>query len=379
MRVLVLMGGDSTERDISLKTGEGIVRALGRLGHEVRAIDTATGRVLAGPEAARAADAARAEIARGSVAAGTAVASAPPASAPPATSPPALSVSRSLEAVRGATENADVVFIALHGGAGEDGTIQALLDLAGVRYTGSGVLASAVAMNKEMSKRLFLAAGIPTPRGVCVGAAVTAASIAALPSAVPAAIPAAVRDFAASAGWPIVVKPNDQGSTVGVTIARDERALADGFTLAARYSRDVLVEEYIPGRELTVAVVGGEALPVVEVIPESGFYDYEAKYTKGRTQYEVPADLPEPLGARVRELGAAAYRALGCAGVARVDFRLHRDGTPYCLEVNTVPGMTELSLVPMAARAIGVDYDALVARLLALALAGEARARDLRE
>jgi D-alanine-D-alanine ligase len=375
MKVLVLMGGDSTEREISLRSGEGIVRALGRLGHDVRAIDPATGRALLGDRAGAAAAVATARAAAGALAApGAAIerddgGATGVAAAAATVSPPVLSVSRSLEAVRGATEGAEVVFVALHGGAGEDGTIQALLDLAGVPYTGSGVLASAAAMNKDMAKRLFREAGIPTPRGLFLSAGTSAAASATAGVAAPL-----VREFAARTGWPIVVKPNDQGSTVGVTIARDAGALAEGLALAARHSPDVLVEEYIPGRELTVAVLGGEALPVVEVVPESGFYDYEAKYTKGRTQYDVPADLPEPQAMRVRELGVAACAALGCRGVARVDFRLHPDGTPYCLEVNTVPGMTELSLVPMAARAVGIEYDALVDRVLRLGVSGRERA-----
>jgi D-alanine-D-alanine ligase len=164
------------------------------------------------------------------------------------------------------------------------------------------------------------------------------------------------------------VKPNDQGSTVGVTIAHDARELDEGFALAARYTRQILIEEFIPGRELTVGVLGDEALPIVEIIPESGFYDYKAKYTKGESRYEVPARLPEPQAMRIRELGRAAFHALGCEGFARVDFRLHPDGTPYCLELNSIPGMTELSLFPMAARAVGIEYDALVEQIVRLAV-----------
>lgn len=346
MRVLVLMGGVSGEREISLRTGQGVVRALARLGHEVRAVDTGTGQRLL----TEAAGAKRLEAAEGG---GSRAWRAPETIAEIETLP-AVIAERSIDAVREATGGADVVFIALHGGAGEDGTIQALLDMVGVAYTGSGMLGSALAMNKEKSKRVFRDAGIPTPRGVFV----TTDGL---------TVPPQVREFPARAGWPLVVKPNDQGSTIGVTIAHNPVELAQGLAAAARISHDVLVEEFIPGRELTVAVLGDEALPVVEIIPESGFYDYEAKYSKGRSEYVVPAELPEPVALRIRELGVAAFRALGCRGVARVDFRLHPDGTPYCLEVNTVPGMTELSLVPMAARAIGIEYDELVARILALA------------
>ncbi len=335
MKVLVLMGGSSTEREISLRTGTGIVRALARLGHDVRALDTGTGQpLLLGTE--------------GEVSA-----------APGAT----VSAARVITALGDMAREVDVVFIALHGAEGEDGTIQALLELTGVPYTGSGILGSAVAMNKEMSRRLFKAAGIPVARGYFI-------------AEYDGAVPRGLREFAATVGWPLVVKPNDQGSTVGLTIATDTKTLDEGVALAARFSRDILIEEYIPGRELTVGILGDEALPVVEVVPESGLYDYEAKYTKGKSRYDVPANLPEPQAMRVRELGRAAFHAVGCRGFARVDFRLHPDGTPYCLEVNTIPGMTELSLLPMAARAVGIDYDALVEQLVQLALEKPAAARQ---
>lgn len=336
MKVLVLMGGRSAEREISLRTGEGIVRALGRLGHEVSAIDTATGAPLlaAGLEAV-------------------------PQSADGL---PAVTSGRALGAVGTAAQDVDVVFVALHGAEGEDGTIQSLLELAKVAYTGSGVLASALGMNKEMSRRLFHSAGVPIPRGLFL-------------EDYSGGVPRSVGDFVGKVGWPVVVKPNEQGSTVGVTIVRENAQLHGALALAARYGRDVLIEEFIPGRELTVGILGDEALPAVEIIPESGFYDFEAKYTKGQSRYEVPAKMPEPHAMRVRELGRAAFRALGCRGFGRVDFRLHPDGTPYCLEVNTIPGMTELSLLPMAARAVGIEYDALVEQIVRHAIEKEAPAR----
>lgn len=367
MKVLVLMGGRSTEREISLRTGTGIVRSLARLGHDVRALDTGTGEPLllaGGAEASTAASTAAGAAASAApgvgVGAGTAaLASRAPGGGTPAAAPGGA---RAIAALGQMAREVDVVFIALHGAEGEDGTIQALLELAGVPYTGSGILGSAVAMNKEMSRRLFKAAGIPVARGFFIAEHDGTA-------------PRGLREFAAATGWPLVVKPNDQGSTVGLTIATDAKTLDEGIALAARFSRDILIEEYIPGRELTVGILGDEALPVVEIVPESGLYDYEAKYTKGKSRYDVPANLPEPQAMRVRELGRAAFRALGCRGFARVDFRLHPDGTPYCLEVNTIPGMTELSLLPMAARAVGIDYDALVEQLVQLALGKPAPAR----
>jgi len=323
MKIIVLMGGRSTERAVSLTTGAGIAAALRRLGHEVQSLDAADGRALpAGAEAGAAA----LEVAAG----------------------PETALVRVPD-----LERAEVVFVALHGGAGENGTLSAVLDLAGLPYTGSGMLASALAMDKAMSKRLLEHAGIPTPPWL------------ALPSDAPPPDPA---DVGPLGGFPVVVKPNDQGSTVGLTIVEEARQLVPAFEEAARYSRQVLIERYIPGRELTVAILGHEALPVVEIVPEHGLYDYACKYTAGMSRYEVPAALPTDVAARVQELGLRAFETLGCRGVARVDFRLDPEGRPYCLEVNTVPGMTPTSLVPMAAKARGISYDEVVARMLAMAL-----------
>jgi len=327
MKVALLMGGRSAEREISLRTGRGIANALRNLGHEVLAIDAANGRLLpAGDEERGAGSAAEVRGLPTSVSAGIASAD-----------------------VLG---DADVVFLALHGGAGEDGTIQALLDLAGLPYTGSGLLASAPAMDKAMSKKVFEHEGIPTPRWQLVRAGE----------------PLPVVDAAVLGGWPIVVKPNREGSTVGLTIVSRDDDLPDAIDLAFEYGDEALIEEFIPGRELTVAVVGDEALPIVEIRPQGGHYDYESKYTAGKSEYFCPADLPEPLAARIRDYGVRAALALGCRGVSRADFRLSPQGEAWCLEVNTIPGMTPLSLVPMAAKARGMSYDQLVARMLELAL-----------
>src|SRR5262249_53584162 len=209
---------------------------------------------------------------------------------------------------------------ALHGGAGEDGTLQALLELSGKPYTGSGVLASALAMNKAMSKRGFERESIPTPawRLVTFGRQETF-------------------DTSELGDYPLVVKPNEQGSTVGLTIVTQPEDLDEALRLAFEYGVEALVEQFIPGRELTVAVLGDEALPIVEICPQGGHYDYESKYTAGRSEYFCPADLPEPLARYIQELGLRAAHALGCRGVSRVDFRLSPDDEPYCLEVNTIP------------------------------------------
>ena len=169
-------------------------------------------------------------------------------------------------------------------------------------------------------------------------------------------------------GYPIVVKPNDQGSTVGLTIVEDGERLLPAIKLAGEYSRHVLLESYIPGRELTVAVLGGQALPVVEISPKSGIYDYESKYGEGMSEYTCPAELPAPLSEELRTSALTAFAALGCRGYARVDYRLSPAGKPFCLEANTVPGMTELSLVPMAAAAVGIGFGELVERIAEMAL-----------
>jgi D-alanine-D-alanine ligase len=327
MKVVLLMGGRSSEREISFRTGQGVARALRNLGHEVVALDAANGRTLAAGEESNAG--ALPESERGL----------------PAVSIQAVSSAQ-------AVEDADVVFIALHGGAGENGTVQALLELAGKPYTGSGVMASAVAMNKAMSKRVFEREGILTPRWQLVSASDVEPVI----------------DADALGGYPLIVKPNEEGSTVGLTVVTAPGDLPDALQLAFDYGHEVLVEEYIPGRELTVAVIGDEPLPIVEIEPGSGHYDYEAKYTAGRSRYFCPADLPESQAAHIRELGARAARVLGCRGVSRTDFRLSPTGQPFCLEVNTIPGMTPTSLVPMAAKAQGMSYDQLTQKMIELAL-----------
>lgn len=324
MKVAVLMGGRSAEREISLRTGHGVVASLQRLGHGVTAVDAGTGRLL---EAGREEDAVQE----------TALEHAP------------ASTLVSASALR----DADIVFVALHGGEGENGTLQALLELAGKPYTGSGVLASAMAMNKAVSKRLFVHDDIPTPPWQLLPADAAADAV----------------DVARLGGYPVVVKPNEQGSTVGLTIVHDADGLPAALRAAAEHGHETLIERFIPGREMTVAVLGDQALPIVEIHPKSGLYDYESKYTAGRSAYDCPAELPADVTARMQDLGVRASRVLGCAGVSRVDFRLDPENEPYCLEVNTIPGMTPTSLVPMAARAAGMSYDQLVQRLLDLASA----------
>ncbi len=336
MKVAVLMGGRSGEREVSFSTGRGIAHSLRSLGHKVTSLDAADGTKL---EPGHEGEGARtlAEVR-------------------------ALPRELMLEALQqAAVREADVVFNALHGTFGEDGTVQAVLELMGKTYTGSGVLASALAMDKAMTKRVFEREALPTPHWMLLEAGV----------------PGSALDTSLLGGYPLVVKPNAEGSTIGLTIVRHPSELEPAIHRAAEHDVQVLVEQYIEGRELTVAVIGELAFPIVEIEPKSGFYDYTSKYTKGMTTYTCPAKLDKELTRHVRELAVEAAQVLGCRGVARVDFRLTEDDEPSLLEVNTLPGMTPTSLVPMAAAAKGMTYDQLVTRILDLALADTKVRRSL--
>ena len=350
MRIAILYGGNSAERDVSLVTGRAVGLALAERGHDVLLVDPARGDAPVGASEAAAA---------------AAIGSEPP---------PVVAESGSAVAAVGgeAVASADVVFVALHGGAGEDGTIQGLLDLAGKRYTGSGVLASALAMDKRASKIMFREVGVVTPdwRVLTLEDGPRPEVRGGSPS-FPADLDSTGGLEAVSqlGGLPVVVKPNDQGSTVGLSVVEAEKGLEPAIRLAAKYSPLVLMESFIAGRELTVAVLGGTALPVVEVIPRSGIYDYRSKYTKGMTEYVCPAELPQVVENELSVSALRAFASLGCRGYARVDYRLSNAGEVQCLEVNTVPGMTEVSLVPMAAAAAGITFGDLCERIVAMAVA----------
>jgi D-alanine-D-alanine ligase len=301
----VLKGGRSLERQVSLKSGARVEDALERLGHEVVGIDV--GHDL---------------------------------------------VSRLRETAP------DVAFICLHGRDGEDGTVQELLEIAGVPYTGSGVSACMRCADKVVAKHAMRDAGLPTPDFFAfsetafkqLGAADT--------------LPAIEERL----GFPMVVKPADQGSALGIRFAPDAAAVPAALVAAFSYSHKVLLERAVGGRELAVSILADEALPIVEAIPpEEDFYDFEARYEIGRTEFVCPADLGDDVTARVQTLAVDVHRLLGCRGLSRVDLMLDRDGSPWVLEVNTVPGMTETSLLPQAADAAGIDFDDLVARILAAA------------
>ena len=326
MRIAVLFGGVSEERDVSVASGAQVVQALETAGHDVLAIDTARGAL--GP-----AERERLQ------AAGVALAEPSSQELSFVRRDAASLVSRVPD-----LRQADVVFIALHGGSGEDGTVQAMLDLAGIPYTGTGHLGSAFAMDKDVSKRLFRAAGVLTPDWLMV--------------------PAAPADVAARLGFPVVVKPNKQGSTVGLTIVRHADDLRPAIDMAARYDDEVLIERFVPGRELTVGVLEGAALTVGEIRPKRHeIFDYASKYQSGGADEFFPADLPGETTRRVQQAGLAAHHAVKAGAYSRVDFRLDDAGTPWCLEVNTVPGMTRTSLLPQSAQAAGISFPELCDRI----------------
>lgn len=340
-RVIVLIGGSSNEREISLVTGLSIARALEGLGWDLRLLDTARPARGALPLA---------EFERLAL---------PEAGAAPESG---LTVSALAPSADGWSP--DLVFNALHGGAGEDGTVQALLDWLGLPYTGCGLAASALAMDKWRSKLIFRQGGLAVPEGFPVRVPPER-----LPD--PGYVDELARRIEGELGWPAVIKPNREGSSVGLAIlgSREEASLK--LPRVIRVSDELLAEAFIPGRELTVALIGPadapRALPPVEIVPESGLYDYAHKYEKGRSRYVCPAELPDALAERLQDESRRAWSLLGCRHLARVDFRLAGDGTPFCLELNTIPGMTETSLVPMAAAAAGLDFPALVAEIAALA------------
>jgi len=340
LKIIVLTGGISSERNVALASGRAIVSGLRDLGHSVRVVDPAFGAVLL-PEQ---------EIFQSHPSIGKEF--------PTAAELKSYSNRKVIECLLSDVfDAADLVFLALHGKFGEDGKMQALLEMRGVKYTGSDVISSALAMNKHISKIIFQYHNIPTPKWTIVSKPADADHLDKL-----------VRD---SFRYPLVVKPNDEGSTVGLSIVQPDSqgvSLKKALDLAFDYSDNILLEEFIPGRELTVAVLGTHALPVIEIIPLDGFYDYEHKYTKGKTNYVCPADISPNLASSLQETALNAHNALGCKAYSRVDFRLNPEGQFFCLEVNTLPGMTELSLVPQAARAAGISFPDLLNRIIELSL-----------
>jgi D-alanine-D-alanine ligase len=336
MNIALLTGGLSAEREVSLSSGRGILKALRSLGHNVIVIDPIYGdkrveedvifqdvvskdypalekiKKLQGDNARRMLDCVNSDL----------------------------------------FDNINMAFLGLHGKFGEDGKIQTLLELRGIKYTGSGITASTFAMDKDIAKTVFKENGITTPEWI----------------ALKREDEYNIKEFLRIFGKPLVIKPNDEGSTVGLTIASDEKELEKGINLAFSYSDKILVEKHVKGRELTVSIVDGKAYPVVEIIPKEGFYDYEHKYTKGRTTYVCPAEITAAVSDKAKEIALNAFTFSGCEVYARVDFLLTSDDELSCLEVNTLPGMTELSLVPMSVKAEGMEFNVLIDTIIKASL-----------
>jgi len=326
LRVALLTGGSSAERDVALASAVQVAAALRQRGHRVSVVDTICGYIREPDEAMRM---------QGRV-----------GSAPPDVAALAEQERRFLLEELGrlaVVREAEVLFLALHGGRGEDGTIQALLEVVGVPYTGSGPIGSGLAMDKDVSKRLFRQAGVPTADWMMA--------------------PVGAAEAGTRLGWPLVVKPSKQGSTVGLTVVRRPEDFDAAVNLAGRYDDEVMIEAFVPGRELTVGVLDGVALPVGEIIPQHEIFDYECKYTPGMSEEIFPADLPPGQAAECCRLGLLAHRCLKLGGYSRVDFRLTPDGRFSCLEANTLPGLTALSLLPQAARAAGIEFADLCDRI----------------
>lgn len=311
-KIAVLMGGHSLEREVSLRTGHRVQEALELKGYPVVTIDVDEHLV------------------------------------------------KTLK-----RHQTDLAFIALHGKYGEDGTVQELLEILDVPYTGPGVLSSILGMNKELSKEIFLRDGIPTPKFYALSSGAFKEMGAS----------AALEDVVAKIGLPLVVKPSGQGSALGIKFVHAVDELPHALIGALSYDETVLLEEYITGTEIAVSVIGNSdprILPIVEIVPKKGFFDFESMYTPGMTEYFIPARLSESAYKHAEEAAGRVYKLFGCQGVSRVDM-IVRDETPYVLELNTIPGMTETSLLPMAAKEAGMEFPDLVESMVKWALEKRAK------
>ena len=301
-RVGVLMGGPSTEREISLKSGKAVYESLRQSGLEVVGIDIETD-----------------------------------------------NIEKNIRLIK--SYNINCAFIALHGRFGEDGQIQEILDILKILYTGSGTLASRLAMDKIASRRIFEINGLRVPRYKTLDR------------------------FSYNANWkvhnnlalPLVIKPATHGSSIGLSIVDKEKDLNKAVDVAFGFDERILIEEYIKGREVTVGILDDRALPVIEIIPKKRFFDYEAKYQIGMTDYVVPAKLEESIAKKIQSVALSAHKLLGCFGCSRVDMILSKDNTPFVLEVNTIPGLTSISLLPKAAKVVGIEFPDLCLKLIKLA------------
>ncbi|KAA0207378.1 D-alanine--D-alanine ligase [Ignavibacteria bacterium CHB1] len=343
MNIILLTGGISAEREVSLASSRSLLKALRERNHNVTVIDPVYGSDQPTEE----------EIFQKQI----------------STNYPEPEILKQIvqttnrkifECVNSKLfDNVDIVFIGLHGKFGEDGVIQSLLEMRGVKYTGSGFVASALCLDKHYSKILFRYNKILTPDWITFDK-----SILDEPET-------AFTKSENEIGYPFVIKPNDEGSTVGLTLVKEKISTEDflnAINTALSYSEKVMIEKFISGRELTCTIVGSETFPIIEIKPKSGFYDYEHKYTKGMTEYICPAEIDEQVAREINKVSMIAHTTMGCRVYSRIDFILTDDGNPYCLEINTLPGMTETSLVPKSARAKGIEFPELLETIINLSL-----------
>lgn len=339
MNIIVLAGGNSTEREVSIASGQGVCKALRERNHKAVLLDPYFGASQKEEnlfpteyDVDKAADAMREMSSK---------------------------LEETMKTRKGffgpnvleICKEADIVFLALHGANGEDGKVQSVLDLRGIKYTGSGPLSSGMAMDKGITKMVFEAKGVPTPKGITLEKGKCSSQFA---------------DY--GMGFPVIVKPCCGGSSVGVCIANNQTEYQAALLEAFSYENEVVVEQFITGREFSVAVVDGKAYPVIEIAPLQGFYDYKNKYQAGSCVETCPADLSSALTKEMQKYAEMGYKALNLQAYARLDFLMDDEGNMYCLEANTLPGMTPTSLIPQEAKAIGMDYPQLCEKLIEVSL-----------
>lgn len=339
MNIIVLAGGNSTEREVSIASGQGVCKALRERNHKAVLLDPYFGASQKEEnlfpteyDVDKAADAMREMSSK---------------------------LEETMKTRKGffgpnvleICKEADIVFLALHGANGEDGKVQSVLDLMGIKYTGSGPLSSGMAMDKGITKMVFEAKGVPTPKGITLEKGKCSSQLA---------------DY--GMGFPVIVKPCCGGSSVGVCIANNQTEYQAALLEAFSYENEVVVEQFITGREFSVAVVDGKAYPVIEIAPLQGFYDYKNKYQAGSCVETCPATLSSALTKEMQKYAEMGYKALNLQAYARLDFLMDDEGNMYCLEANTLPGMTPTSLIPQEAKAIGMDYPQLCEKLIEVSL-----------
>lgn len=337
MKILLLAGGDSSERSVSLESGEAVYDALKRMGHIVYAIDPSSGKSLLQSDGSfieyKKGETGKQVIAKGSS---------------------GFSLANTLGSP--AFQDIDVVFITLHGGSGENGVIQCLLEIANKNYTGSNMAASAIAMDKSIAKRIALSENIKT-----ADFSVYRLSKAKIDDRL-------LDEINHRFEYPVIIKPNDGGSTIGLSKVDESEKLLTALEKCLKESTHIMVEQYIKGKEITAAVLDGKPLPLVEIRPKNELYDFEAKYSKGKSDYIVPAEISETAARGIQQAAIRMFNMIGCSGLARVDFILDDHEDFYFLELNSLPGMTQLSLAPMAAGAAGIPFDSLIDELIKSAL-----------